>query len=113
MPEIHKQARVIDFTMPGIFCSWHIKIKTETDYLTTEREFEIRVPFWPSILDTVIAGKSIFWWWNWIRSFRVMGWHNEWYPDSASDNATSEFSGSDGGVIGGMLKSSFSRLCPG
>lgn len=55
----------------------------------------------------------MFWGWNGRRPLWFMGWHREWYPDSISFKCTREWSGNDGGVIGGMLKSSLSRLGPG
>lgn len=81
--------------------------------LTTERELESSVPSWPSMLETVISGRSMFCGWNGRRPLWFMGWHREWYPDSISFKCTREWSGNDGGVIGGMLKSSLSRLGPG
>lgn len=95
------------------FCTWNRTEGKDLKVLTTERELESSVPSWPSMLETVISGRSMFWGWNGRRPLWFMGWHREWYPDSISFKCTREWSGNDGGVIGGILKSSLSRLGPG
>lgn len=46
--------------------------------LTTEMELESSVPSWPSILETVISGRSMLWGWNGSRPLWFIGWHREW-----------------------------------
>lgn len=49
--------------------------KKKYEQLTTESEFESSVPSWPSILETVISGSSMFCGWNGSSPLWLIAWH--------------------------------------